>query len=195
MLQQIVHKIQNEALKSTLKTFKLCKSSVAAESGSRPGPIILFTLLLAARLHFRWSHHPSSLSSSFTFQRRLKKHRFTKINLALMLSFVDESPLPACRDDHPWNNNFRGHLLTHPMWFWSNSTSSTSMCPSSSFSPSSPSSSSSNPPLPLVRTSWACRTRSQSIQGCSRFSHSCEIYFDVDWKLIKNVAERHSRLS
>ena len=56
MLQQIVHKIQDKALKSTLKTFKLCKSSVAAESGSRPGPIILFTLLLAARLHFRWSH-------------------------------------------------------------------------------------------------------------------------------------------
>ena len=107
MLQQIVHKIQNEVLKSTLKTFKLCKSSVAAESGSRPGPIILFTLLLAARLHFRWSHQPpdppSSSSSSFTSQnqRRLKKHRFTKINLALMLSFVDESPLPACRDDHP----------------------------------------------------------------------------------------------
>ena len=106
MLQQIVHKIQNEALKSTLKTFKLCKSSVAAESERRPGPIILFTLLLAARLHFRWTHHhppdpPSSSSSSFTFQRRLKKHRFTKINLALMLSFVDESPLPACRDDHP----------------------------------------------------------------------------------------------
>ena len=178
MLQQIVHKIQNEALKSTLKTFKLCKSSVAPESGSRPGPIILFTLLLAARLHFRWF---TSSSSSFTSQnqRRLKKHKFTKTNLALMLSFVDESPLPACRDDHPWTI-ILGALLTNPMWFWSNSTSSTSTCPSLSFSPSSASSLSSNPPLPLVRTSWACRTRSQSIQGCSRFSHSCEIYFDVD---------------
>ena len=61
MLQQIVHKIQNEALKSTLKTFKLCKSSVAPESESRPGTIILFTLLLAARLHFRWNHHPPDL--------------------------------------------------------------------------------------------------------------------------------------
>ena len=102
MLQQIVHKIQNEALKSTLKTFKLCKSSVAPESESRPGPIILFTLLLAARLHFRWSHQTllphrhHRLHLKIREDSRLKKHKFIKTNLALMLSFVDESPLPAC---------------------------------------------------------------------------------------------------